>query len=122
MANSAAFGRVAAAWRPIRLGAALLAGAVVPMAAQAISAAIQIGGATSSLQFGIPPGQAARLGLTISAGLTPAFWVYCAFVLALILTAALMASTPAPPPPPPAPVPARPAQSGLMPPTAPAVS
>ncbi len=112
----------AAAWRPIRLGAALLAGAVVPMAAQAISAAIQIGGATSSLQFGIPPGQAARLGLTISAGLTPAFWVYCAFVFALILTAALMASTPAPPPPPPAPVPARPAQSGLMPPTAPAVS
>ena len=34
-------------WRPIRLGAALLAGAVIPMAAQAISALVQIGQPTS---------------------------------------------------------------------------
>lgn len=100
----------AAAWRPVRLGAVLLAGAIVPMAAQAISAVIQIGHTTASQQFGIPPAQAARLGLTISAGLTTAFWVYCAFVFALILTAARMASTPTPPPPPPAPAEARPGQ------------
>jgi hypothetical protein len=109
----------AAAWRPVRLGAVLLAGAIVPMAAQAISAVIQIGQTTPSQQFGIPPAQAARLGLTIDAGLTTAFWVYCAFVFALILTAALMAS--APPPPPPAPVPARPGEPGVMSPAAPAV-
>ncbi len=109
----------AAAWRSIRLGTALLAGAIIPMAAQAISAVIQVGHATASQQFGIPPAQAARLGLTITAGLTPAFWIYCAFVAALILTAALMASTPAPPPP--APVPVRPGQPGLMSPPAAAV-
>ncbi len=112
----------AAAWRPVRLGAVLLAGAIVPMAAQAISAVIQIGQATPSLQFGIPPARAARLGLTISAGLTTAFWVYCAFVFALILTAALMASTPAPPPPPPAPGPASPGQPGVMSSASPAAS
>ena len=112
---------VAATWRPIRLGAALLAGAIVPMAAQAISAVIQIGQSTSSLQFGIPPAQAARLGLTIDSGLTPAFWVFCAFVFALILTAALMLSTPAPPPPPPTPVPGRLGQPGMASPPTPAV-
>ena len=112
----------AATWRPARLGAVLLAGAIVPMAAQAVSAVIQIGQATPSLQFGIPPAQAARLGLTISSGLTTAFWVYCAFVFALILTAALMASTPAPPPPPPVPLPARPGNPGIMSPPSPAVS
>ncbi|HUZ53539.1 MAG TPA: hypothetical protein VMU94_13555 [Streptosporangiaceae bacterium] len=92
----------AAAWRPARYGAVLLAGAIVPMAAQAISALIQAGQAASPLQFGITPGQAARAGLTISSGLTPAFWIYGVFVVALMLTCALMFSTPAPPPPPPA--------------------
>jgi hypothetical protein len=109
----------AAAWKPIRLGAALLAGAIVPMAAQAISAVVQMGQITPSSQFGIPSAQAGRLGLTISSGLTPAFWVYCAFVGALILTAALLASTPAPPPPPPTPSPVRPGQPGVMSPAAP---
>ena len=85
---------VAAAWRPVRHGAVLLAGAIIPMAAQAISAGIQIGEATSPLQFGITPGQAARAGLTISSGLTPAFWIYCVFIVALMLTCALMLSTP----------------------------
>jgi uncharacterized membrane protein YagU involved in acid resistance len=112
---------VAATWRPIRLGAALLAGAIVPMAAQAISAVIPIGQSTSSLQFGIPPAQAARLGLTIDSGLTPAFWVFSAFVFALILTAALMLSTPTPPPPPPTPVPGRLGQPGMASPPTPAV-
>ncbi len=89
----------AAAWRPVRYGAVLLAGAVIPLAAQAISALIAVGQAASPLQFGITPGQAARAGLTISSGLTPAFWIYCVFVVALMLTCALMLAAPAPPPP-----------------------
>jgi hypothetical protein len=111
----------AAAWKPIRLGAALLAGVIVAMAAQAISAVIQIVQITPSLQFGVPPAQAGRLGVTFSAGLTPAFWVFSAFVAALILTAALLVSAPAPPPPPPTPDHARPSQPGVMSPPAPAV-
>jgi hypothetical protein len=78
----------AAAWRPARLGAALLAGAIIPMAATAVSAVIQIGEPLRSTAFGIPPAQATQAGLTISAGLTAAFWVYCAFLLALALAGA----------------------------------
>jgi hypothetical protein len=111
----------AAAWKPIRLGAALLAGVIVAMAAQAISAVIQIVQITPSLQFGVPPAQAGRLGVTFSAGLTPAFWVFSAFVAALILTAALLVTAPAPPPPPPTPHHALPNQPGVMSPPAPAV-
>ena len=77
---------VAALWRPARLGAVLLAGAVIPMAAQAISALVQAGEAVSPAQFGISRAQAAASGLTISPGLTAVFWVYCAFVVALALT------------------------------------
>ena len=112
---------VAAAWKPVRLGAALLTGAIVPMAAQAISAVIQIGQINPAAQFGIPPAQAGRLGITATAGLTPAFWVYSAFVAAMILTAALLVSAPTPPPPPPTPDPARPGQPGIMSPPATAV-
>jgi hypothetical protein len=83
-------------WRPIRLGAALLAGAVIPMAAQVISALVQIGEPTSSAQFGISPAQAAQAGLTISSGVTPAFWIYCAFVVALVMMCAWMLIPPRP--------------------------
>jgi hypothetical protein len=76
---------VAAFWRPIRLGAALVAGAIIPMAAQAISALVELPESTSPLQFGISQSQAAAVGLTISSGLTPMFWVYCAFLATLIL-------------------------------------
>src|SRR6202011_2198859 len=71
----------AALWRPVRHGAVLLAGAAIPMAAQAISALIQAGEGTSSTQFGISPAQASQIGLTISSGLTPAFWIYCGFLV-----------------------------------------
>jgi len=81
---------VAALWRPILLGAALLAGAIIPLAAQAISALIQFGEATSPTQFGISTTQAARAGLTINSGLTPAFWIYCAFVAVLVVACARM--------------------------------
>jgi len=79
---------IAALWRPARLGAALLAGAVIQMVAEAVTALIEVGEPTSSAQFGIPPAQAARLGLTISASVTAAFWVYCGFVLALAVICA----------------------------------
>lgn len=102
MAALVAVAVAAAAWRPIRNGAVLLAGAIIAMAAQAISALIQSARAASPLQFGITPGQAARAGLTISSGLTPAFWIYCAFVVALTLVCAQMLAAPAPAPPAPA--------------------
>jgi hypothetical protein len=86
----------AALWHPIRLGAVLLAGAIIPMAAQAISALVQLGEATSPAQFGISPAQAAQAGLTISSGLTPVFWTYCAFVLALAVTCGWMLIVPRP--------------------------
>jgi hypothetical protein len=85
---------MAALWRPVRHGAILLAGAIIPMAAQAISALIQVGQATSPAQFGFTPAQASQLGLTISAGLTPAFWIYCVFVVVLVVSCTWMLFTP----------------------------
>ncbi len=90
---------IAVLWQPIRLGAALLAGGIVPMVAQAISAVIQIGQPASPAAFGISPSQAAQVGLTISASLTPVFWIYCAFVAALIATAGWMLLPPRAPRP-----------------------
>jgi len=74
----------AALWRPVRLGAALLAGAAVPLVAQAISALVQVGEGATPQQFGISSAEASRIGLTIDSGLTPVFWLYCVFVAALI--------------------------------------
>ncbi|HEY2075543.1 MAG TPA: hypothetical protein VGH53_04325 [Streptosporangiaceae bacterium] len=75
----------AALWRPIRLGAALAVGAIIPMVAQAISAIIQVSQPTPPAQFGISQAQASQLGLKITNGLTPMFWVFCAFLGTLIL-------------------------------------
>ena len=88
----------AALWRPVRHGAVLLAGAVIPMAAQALSALVQAGQAASPTQFGISPAQASQIGLTISSGLTPAFWIYCGFLVALGVSCAWMLFTPHPAP------------------------
>ena len=76
---------VAALWRPTFLGGALAAGAIVPMVAQAISALVMLHEPTSPLQFGISQAQASQIGLTIGAGLTPMFWVFCAFVATMVL-------------------------------------
>lgn len=73
----------AIAGRPGRLGAALLAGAAIPMAAEIVSALIEVNEHVSPAQFGIPAAQATQAGLTISAGLTAVFWVYCGFIAAL---------------------------------------
>jgi hypothetical protein len=81
---------VAALWRPARLGAVLLAGAAIPMVAQAISALVQVGEPVSPANFGISPAQATQARLTISTGLTPVFWIYCAFVVALLMAGAWM--------------------------------
>jgi uncharacterized membrane protein len=94
MAALVAVVTVAALWRPPRQGAALLVGAIVPMAAQAVSALLQVRQATSPAQFGISPSQAQQAGITVSNGLTPAFWIYCAFVIALIVSCAWLLITP----------------------------
>jgi hypothetical protein len=75
----------AALWRPIRLGAALAVGAIIPMMAQGISALVQVTQPTSPRQLGYTQAQASELGLRITNGLTPMFWVYCAFLGTLIL-------------------------------------
>jgi hypothetical protein len=85
---------VAALWRPVRHGGVLLAGAIIPMAAQAISALVQVGGTASPAQFGISSAQASQLGLTISSGLTPAFWIYCGFLVVLAVSCTWMLFTP----------------------------
>ena len=80
----------AALWRPVRHGAILLAGAIIPMAAQAISALVQVGEPASPTQFGFTPAQASQLGLTISTSLTPSFWIYCVLVVVLVVSCAWM--------------------------------
>jgi hypothetical protein len=87
---------LAALWRPMRQGAALLAGAIIPMAGQAISAIIQVAQPTSPSQLGIgvSQSQAAQIGLSITNGLTPIFWVYCVFVIALLISCAWLITEP----------------------------
>jgi hypothetical protein len=85
---------LAALSRPARNGAVLLAGAIVPMAAQGISALIQVSGPTSPAQLNISQAEASALGLTINAGVTPIFWVYCVFVISLVISCAWMLTTP----------------------------
>jgi hypothetical protein len=85
---------LAALWRPARHGAALLAGAILPLAAQAISALIQAGEPATPAMFGISQSQAQAAGLTISSGLTPIFWVYCVFVVSLLISCAWMLTAP----------------------------
>jgi hypothetical protein len=85
---------LAALWRPARHGAVLLAGAILPLAAQAISALILAGEPATPAMFGISQSQARAAGLTISSGLTPIFWVYCVFVISLLISCAWMLTAP----------------------------
>jgi len=84
----------AALWRPLRLGAALLAGATIPMVAQAISGLVQVSEPTSPSTFNISPSQASALGLTITNGLTPAFWIFALLLVVLVVSCAWMLVTP----------------------------
>jgi hypothetical protein len=86
---------LAALWRPARQGALLLAGAIVPLAAQAVSALIQASGTATPATLGIPAAQVSEFGLTVqSSGVTPIFWVYCIFVVGLVVACAWLMTTP----------------------------
>jgi hypothetical protein len=84
---------LAALWRPAKQGAWLLAGAIVPMAAQAISALIQVRQPAFAV-YGLTQAQAKADGVTIAAGVTPIFWVYVVFVIALLVSCAWLMTTP----------------------------
>jgi len=81
-------------WRRVPPMAALLAGAVVPMLAQAVSALVQLGEGVTPGMFGISSATATQAGLTISSGLTWAFWAYCASCVALVVVALASFVTP----------------------------
>jgi hypothetical protein len=85
---------LAALWRPARQGALLLAGAIVPLAAEVPAAMIQAGQQATPAMFGISSSQAAAAGLTISAGLTGIFWVFFVFVISLIVSCAWLFTEP----------------------------
>jgi hypothetical protein len=86
---------IAVAWRPAKLGWALIAGAMIPMAAQIVSALAQLGQPTTAADLGISPTQATQLGITTSqaahTSLTLAFWLYCMFVVVLLIGCAWLA-------------------------------
>lgn len=86
MAAIVAVAALAALWRPARHGSLLIAGAIVPLAAEIISAIIQVSQPASPGLFGITSQQASSLGLTISSGLTGIFWVYFVFVISLLVS------------------------------------
>jgi hypothetical protein len=88
---------LAVLWRPARQGALLLAGAIVPLAAQAASALIQVSEPATAAMFGISSAEASSAGLTISSGVTPIFWVYCVFVIALVISCAWLFTAPGQP-------------------------
>jgi hypothetical protein len=84
----------AALWRPVRHGALLLTGATVALIGQGISALIQVTQPTTPEQLGVSQATAAANGLTVSSGLTPIFWVYCVFVISLVVSIAWMLTAP----------------------------
>jgi hypothetical protein len=84
----------AALWRPARIGWALAAGAIIPLVAQLISAAVEMA-QPALTQLGITKSDASTLGLTgSSASFTGWFWAYCAFVVVLVLMCAWLAARP----------------------------
>jgi len=64
------------------------------MAAQAISALVQVGEATPPSQFGISSARASAAGLTITNGLTGTFWIYSILLVVLVVSCAWMLLTP----------------------------
>jgi hypothetical protein len=81
---------IAGLWRNIRVGAALLAGLMVPVVAQGISAVIETHDQTAQYASSLKSS-----GDTfISYGLTPSFWLYCLFGVALVVSCAWMLFSP----------------------------
>jgi hypothetical protein len=64
------------------------------MAAQAVSALVQVGEPTPPTQFGYSAAQASAAGLTITNGVTPDFWIYCVFVIILLVSCVWMLISP----------------------------
>jgi hypothetical protein len=79
---------VAAMWRPARSGWALIAGAMIPMVAQIVSAIAQLGQTTTAADL-LGPSGPAQLGISssqpASTSFTLAFWLYCMFVVVLLI-------------------------------------
>jgi hypothetical protein len=94
MLTVVAVAALAALWRPARQGALLLAGAIVPLAAEVPAAMIQAGQQATPAMFGISSAQASAAGLTISSGLTGIFWVFFVFVISLIVSCAWLFTEP----------------------------
>jgi hypothetical protein len=80
--------------RPARHGSALLAGTIVALAGQAISALLQVSQPASPEMFGISAAQAQADRLTISSGVTSIFWVYVVFIIAMAISCAWLATAP----------------------------
>lgn len=85
---------LAALWRPPRQGALLLAGAIVPLVGEAASALIQVSQPVAPSLFGISSAQAQAAGLSISAGVTPIYWVFFVFVISLLVSCAWLFTEP----------------------------
>jgi MFS family permease len=83
---------VAFAWRPVVVGATLAIGALVPLAAQLFSTLIQ---ATPPLsEFGVSAAQASAAQVTLTAGYTGWFYIYCALVAAVVIALGWLATAP----------------------------
>jgi hypothetical protein len=77
-------------WRNARIGAALLAGLMVPVVAQGISAVIETHDQTATYASSLKSSG----DVFISYGLTPSFWLYCLFGVALVVSCAWMLFSP----------------------------
>jgi hypothetical protein len=64
------------------------------MAAQAISALVQVSEPTPPSQLGISSAQASQLGVTIMNGVTPAFWIFSILMVVLVVSITWMLITP----------------------------
>lgn len=80
-----AMAAAAAVWRPARLGAVFLTGAVAMLAEQALAGFATVIHKPSPAMFGISQAQAAAARLTITVTGTSWFWASCGFVAVLIV-------------------------------------
>ncbi|HEY5272683.1 MAG TPA: hypothetical protein VIJ34_05550 [Acidimicrobiales bacterium] len=81
---------VAIAWRPTLVGVTVLAGALVPLAAQVFATLAQPLPPLSN--FGVTAAQAIEGQVTVAGSYTGWFYLYCAFIAGLVLVAGWIAS------------------------------
>jgi hypothetical protein len=75
---------IALAWTPLRNGAVLLIGGLVPLVGQVVSATVQLHEHIAPAMFGVSAAQAESLGLEIHSGLTGVFYGFAALVAVLV--------------------------------------